>query len=102
MGAEVGSLATGLMQNTKTTMYTATHQCTVDIRMKNTNSTDEDVILYLKPFGGSSVDFAGGTLDANGGFADELRRAMNVGDEIEGESTTTDVVTFIIQGAKQT
>lgn len=100
-------LAEGQLASSKDTLYTVPASTTAYIKFFscfNTNTTDETVIIYLKP-ASTSRKVGRAVLSANEQvrFIDKDEALiLETGDLIEGETTTASKVDYVILGVEET
>lgn len=99
-------LANGQLANSIGDLYTSTSCTTIvkSIRLSNTNTTWENVILYVLKSGGTAREIYRGFFGPN--YYDEAIKGPGVltlgsGDKLQGVTTTASKVDFTISGATQ-
>ena len=106
-GIQEALSANGLMGTTATLMYAAPSLTQVTVTTLiccNTNATNVNTVkLHLKPDGGTRRQFISEALDP--GHRLEGRGApmeLNDGDELHGEATNANEVTWLLSGEQET
>lgn len=107
MASTLKILANGQLTSTTTDLYTTPSVTSTIIKlisMVNTNSTAEEINLYILPTGGTARRIVPKNLSLGAGYkaslSDELF-FLSAGDKVRGETTTNSKVDYIICGIEK-